>query len=50
MARPPQYLKNAERGVQEPNADPPVAPYPRIVSIRNAMAVIIPPPITNGSM
>ena len=50
MARPPQYLKNAENGVQEPNAEPPLAPYPKMVSIRNAIAVMMPPPITNGSM
>ena len=50
IARPPAYLKNAESGVMEPKLAPPVAPYPQSVSIRNARAVRIPPPITNGSM
>ena len=34
----------------DPKFDPPVVPKPRIVSIRKAIAVRIPPPITKGSM
>ena len=47
---PPMYLNNADSGVHDPNAPPPVEPYPQIVSIRKAIAVMIPPPMTNGNM
>ena len=45
-----QRMKNAEMGVQVPNAAPPTVPYPSRVSIRNARAVMIPPPMTKGSI
>ena len=50
IASPPAYLKNADSGVIVPKFPPPVAPYPQIVSMRNARAIIIPPPITNGNI
>ena len=50
IARPPTYLRKAESGVQVPKFPPPDVPYPMIVSTRNASAIKIPPPITNGSI